>query len=151
MEIKVVNLEETQRLLESLPDKGNKAIRVAIKQGLADIKEHASKNHRFTTRGGMLVKSIFHEFNPQKLQGRVFLDSAVAPYALYVHEGTKPHEIRVKNWRALRWENNGDVIFAKRVKHPGTRPDRFLYEAADEVRPRIQQYLSEEIAKAVRQ
>lgn len=43
------------------------------------------------------------------------------------HEGTRPHLIRPKNAKALRFMNaNGDVVFARVVRHPGTRANRFL-------------------------
>lgn len=43
------------------------------------------------------------------------------------HEGTRPHVIRARNAKALRYESdNGEVVFAKSVNHPGTKPNRYL-------------------------
>jgi hypothetical protein len=43
------------------------------------------------------------------------------------HDGTKPHVIRARNSKALRYEGTGgEVIFAKSVNHPGTHPNRYL-------------------------
>ncbi len=49
------------------------------------------------------------------------------PYAHLHHDGTRPHVIRARRARALRYVNRqGDVVFAVSVMHPGTRPNRYL-------------------------
>jgi hypothetical protein len=53
-----------------------------------------------------------------------------ALYAAYVAGGTKPHEIRAKYAAALRFVVAGKVIFAKKVKHPGTAKRPFDVNAA---------------------
>ena len=69
---------------------------------------------------------------------------ASANYALYVERGTRPHEIRAKNRKALRFATNPkdrrlsgsprkgakSVIFRKRVSHPGTRAQPFMVPGA---------------------
>jgi hypothetical protein len=54
------------------------------------------------------------------------------PYALFVHDGTPPHEIRPRQVSALRFysQRAGGFVFAKVVHHPGTRPNRFLTDPA---------------------
>lgn len=52
-----------------------------------------------------------------------------ADYALYVHEGTRPHVIRPRNAQALRFNVGGREVFAKRVDHPGTKARPFLRNA----------------------
>jgi hypothetical protein len=47
-------------------------------------------------------------------------------YALYQSQGTRPHIIRPKYARALRFVVAGVVVYAQRVQHPGTRPDPYL-------------------------
>lgn len=54
-------------------------------------------------------------------------------YAGYVHDGTRPHIIRPRNARALRFVIGGRVVFAKVVHHPGTRARPFLDRALHEV------------------
>lgn len=49
------------------------------------------------------------------------------PHALVHHEGSRPHVIRARNAKALRYVNSaGDVVFARGVHHPGTRANRYL-------------------------
>lgn len=53
------------------------------------------------------------------------------PYARFVIRGTKPHIIVPRTKRALRFEpERGTVVFAAKVKHPGTAPNNFLLRAA---------------------
>lgn len=57
-------------------------------------------------------------------------DSRVAPYARFVHDGTKPHVIMARKKKSLRWAAGGKFFFAKRAKHPGTKPDKWMDRAA---------------------
>ena len=86
---------------------------------------------------GELVNSIVYE------NGRV---RAKAEHALYVHEGTKPHPIYPKRpGGVLSWVGrDGARHFARRVFHPGTRPNRFFQRAMERTRreqPRITRQL----------
>jgi len=60
---------------------------------------------------------------------------AEQPYAMFEHEGTDPHEIRPRRRKALRWVTSGGaVVFARRVRHPGTVGSKFLTKALDAAR-----------------
>lgn len=78
-------------------------------------------------RTGMLKRDITKTWvrgTPPDLAIRV---GASVKHALIHHDGTKPHVIRPKNAKALRFTNKrGDVVFARAVNHPGTRPNRYL-------------------------
>lgn len=50
------------------------------------------------------------------------------PYAGYVEDGTKPHIIRPKTKKALRFNNT----FAKKVNHPGFTGRKFIKKSLDE-------------------
>lgn len=55
-------------------------------------------------------------------------------YAKFVHDGTRKHVIRPRPPRkALRFTIDGSVVFAARVNHPGTKPNRFLDRALQQV------------------
>lgn len=51
------------------------------------------------------------------------------PATQYVLFGTRPHLIRPRRARALRFEVEGRVVFAQLVRHPGNRPMNFMAEA----------------------
>ena len=81
---------------------------------------------------GILKTSIMPDLStlPQ-LCTRVFsgLESAG-----YVHNGTQPHDIWATRARALRFVLNGQIIYAKHVKHPGTTANPFFERAADRIK-----------------
>lgn len=59
---------------------------------------------------------------------------AIAAYAEYVEAGTRPHEIRPRHRRSLRFPSRGGgFAFARRVLHPGTRAQPFMEPALDAV------------------
>lgn len=43
--------------------------------------------------------------------------------------GAPPHVIRPRRRKALRYIQNGRVVFARRVHHPGNKPNPFLTRA----------------------
>jgi hypothetical protein len=51
-------------------------------------------------------------------------------YARFVNRGTKPHTIAAKNAPSLIFTAGGRTIFAKRVRHRGTRGTRYVDKAA---------------------
>jgi hypothetical protein len=54
---------------------------------------------------------------------------AYQPYAVFVHEGTKPHIIAPKDGGTLAflWPAMGPgMFFFKSVNHPGTKANKFL-------------------------
>jgi len=55
---------------------------------------------------------------------------ATAPYAAAVHEGSRPHVIRPRTKQYLRFDVGGRTVFAKMVRHPGTKARPFLRNAA---------------------
>ena len=55
---------------------------------------------------------------------------ARAVYAAHVEFGTRAHVIRPRRAKLLRFfSRSGGVVFAKRVRHPGTRPRPYLLPA----------------------
>lgn len=51
------------------------------------------------------------------------------PAASFVLHGTRPHEIRPRNRKMLKFEVSGTTVFARLVHHPGTKPNNFLMKA----------------------
>lgn len=73
---------------------------------------------------GRLRNSIRYERRTRSTLVQLRFGSGV-PYAKYVVRGTKAHPIYPVAARALRFMGSGGVVFAKGVKHPGTRPNDF--------------------------
>ena len=63
-------------------------------------------------------------------------DQQHAPYAPFVHWGSRPHIIRPREKKSLRWPSGQGgktgFVFAKWVRHPGYAGDAWLVQAADE-------------------
>jgi hypothetical protein len=66
--------------------------------------------------------------------GPAAIVNASAPYAVYVHEGTRPHPIDPSRATVLRFPaKSGMIVFTPHVEHPGTRAQPFLVEALRQV------------------
>lgn len=66
------------------------------------------------------------EEGPDGLQGVVTCDH---PATRFVLDGTRPHIIRPRRAKALRFDAGGQVVFAAYARHPGTRPNNFMARA----------------------
>ncbi|WP_280188863.1 MULTISPECIES: hypothetical protein [Nocardia] len=86
---------------------------------------------RVNVRSGELRESIGHNVTTEPSRARLLV-FARARHAAYVHDGTRPHEIRPLNAKALRFEAGGRVVFARRVWHPGYAGNPFLRDAVNE-------------------
>lgn len=58
-------------------------------------------------------------------------------YAMYVHEGTKPHVIKPRRKKVLSWKGPEGRVFATAVNHPGTEPRPWLRLALQETAPKL--------------
>lgn len=54
------------------------------------------------------------------------------PASIYVIKGTRPHVIRPRRAKALRFQAGGQTVFAQRVNHPGNAANDFLSQALRE-------------------
>ena len=62
-------------------------------------------------------------------------------YTPFVIDGTRPHVILPRRARHLRFVIGGRVIFARRVRHPGTRPNPFPQRALERIFGRVEEIL----------
>lgn len=51
------------------------------------------------------------------------------PATMYVIKGTRPHIIRPRYRKALKFTVSGSTVFARVVHHPGTKANDFLTKA----------------------
>lgn len=148
MEIKV-NAEPVIRGFKRLSE--SDYIRIGLEEACQIVRNEAQDVHGFASHTLNLERAIEYKVHPEALEGEVFINGDVAPYGIFVHEPTgkfappdkrlasKYHrypdgsyEIRPSRFKALRFiDQNGEEVFAKRVRHPGSKADRFLYKAAE--------------------
>jgi len=145
-----------QRAANAAPEIVFKNHRLAMKESVRQVRDLARVRHRFRTRTGNLVKAITSEVKlggTEIIEGRDYLDEDRAYYGKWVHDGTKPHIIRPRNKKVLRWATGrGKWAYAKWANHPGTKPDQFLYEAGrlsqDNINEIFAQYTNRAIKEA---
>jgi hypothetical protein len=73
-------------------------------------------------------------------------DLQQAPHALFVHWGTKPHKIRPKYKKILRWvDASSNFVFARSVNHPGYKGDPWMVRAKNEAIKKIHQIIKSHV------
>lgn len=82
---------------------------------------------------GLLRSSIRQIDSP----GSVRVGPIGVDYNKYVVEGTKPHTIKAKPGKTLVFQMGGKTIFAKSVKHPGTKPNPYMTVSAKDITKRM--------------
>jgi len=130
--IQIDGIDAINKKLRSLDrDLAHELIKDVTKDAYRNIKKRALK-HYVT---GTMEDNIFFHVSKSKLEGAVGIDDngmmvewkgKDINYALFVLLGTKPHNIKPKEKKVLRYNNIGEFVFAKSVKHPGYKGDDFM-------------------------
>lgn len=158
LKVEIKRLKELLAAFETAPKATKDAMRKALKQSLIAVQRRARREHNFRSRTGALERSVNYEITSEwPPVGRVWLDNSAGisawgvPYGVFVHEGTRPHRITPVKKKTLRWlSGNGRFFyFSKRVWHPGTKPDPFIYKAAENETANINDIFDRRINKAL--
>jgi hypothetical protein len=123
--VKFQGLEEARQTLQRLPAGLEKSTILRMSQVAYDEAQRGAGRHNKT---GALFQSLFNRAIPGGRE--VGHDGNRAPHAIFVQLGTRPHVIRPKTKKALRWASGGKFFFAGKVNHPGYRGDAYLINAA---------------------
>jgi hypothetical protein len=109
-------------------------LRQKLIEKLADI-AWASAFWNAPRRTGYLASTIIKEV----VDGEASID-ALASYAVYIVKGTRPHVIRPVNASVLAFETaDGRMVFTHLVNHPGTKPNPFMQQAAEDARSKAEE------------
>jgi hypothetical protein len=130
-----INTHEIEAKFAELPQALMAGIRQEMKQQVTEVQSEARKNHRYMSTSGVrpsgryyrntgnLEKSVQTKVNDEGTVGEVYLDSGIADYGIYVHEG-----------------------------HGSWAPDKFLDDALmkreTEIREKIEEAIKVAISKA---
>jgi len=102
----------------------------------------AGAKAKVPVKTGFLRRSIV----PGNVDDDMAIVEVNAPYAAAVEFGTKPHVIKPRHAKVLAWPSSegarrlsgrarkgtksGDMTFARKVNHPGTKPQPYVIPAA---------------------
>lgn len=85
----------------------------------------AAARRQVGVRTGALRNSI-HMRHFRDPRGQYIKVGSSLSYARMHHDGTKPHLILPTRGGNLRFFSKGFMVFAQMVRHPGTKPNRYL-------------------------
>jgi hypothetical protein len=89
------------------------------------LRVQAGAKAQVGVRTGALRASI-HMRHMSDTRGQYVRVGSNLNYALAHHEGTSPHIIKPNRKHMLKFQTKGQIVFAHVVKHPGTKPNRYL-------------------------
>ncbi|RJQ67337.1 MAG: hypothetical protein C4519_24380 [Desulfobacteraceae bacterium] len=118
-ELKINNLAELQAAFKKSPKIIGKELETATKNAGKLILK--TEKEEVPVRTATLKRSITMDYRP--------ISVAIYPtvkYALPVHEGSKPHTITPVRKKVLAFKIGGKKVFARRVNHPGNKPNKFV-------------------------
>lgn len=137
LKVTITGLDKFAEGIKRAPQETVKELSKAVQKSVLTIQNQALKeapvNKSFG--GGNLRQNIKSRMI-SRLSGVV---EALAPYSVYVHEGTRPHEIRPVTKRVLANKRTGE-FFGKLVHHPGTRPNPFFVRAIERSKNKIAEF-----------
>lgn len=116
----------SRQVLPFMRRKGDSVLRQIANQARADV----------PVRTGNLGRTIgvdpMTPTGPFSMSGAVFAGGREAPYAIPVHEGSRPHRITARRAPMLSfyWSKVGRHVTFFSVNHPGTKARPFLRNAA---------------------
>jgi HK97 gp10 family phage protein len=137
IELKIDNLDQLEQKFQEAPQQVARGIQNALQRSILLIESMAKREAPVNKQsgGGNLRQSI----RSQMTNAYTGVVSVGAVYALFVHQGTRPHIIQARDKKVLANVRTGQ-IFGRTVHHPGTRANPFLQRAVDKARPEINKY-----------
>ena len=136
----MITVEVSTRGLEfeDFSEKLSGPIRQKLIERLADVAwAHAFWNTPRKT--GKLASTIVKQVG----DGEAAIE-VLAPYAMYVVKGTRPHVIRPVTASVLAFQSaSGKMVFTRLVNHPGTKPNPWLKQAAEHARSKAEETFAE--------
>lgn len=130
---------EVVRELREMAPGIQRALILNMSQVAYDAAQDGIRPH---SKKGELFSSLYNRSH-QSGGREVGNDLSRAPQAMFVHWGTRPHKIRPKKRKVLRWAAGGKFIFAREVNHPGYKGDPYLIRAADAAVRRFDQIVNQ--------
>ena len=128
LEMEVLGVQAFVRSVELAPEVINLANREAMELSVRLVESEAKA--RVPRRTGRLFSSIDGrvETLPNEIEGRVGTD---VEYARAVEFGATAHDIVPSMATVLAFDIGGQHVFARKVRHPGTKPRPYMAPALE--------------------
>ena len=139
-----VEFDTSKLQFSKLAENIRKTVVLNISQLTYDKAYEGSEVH---TQTGRLTSALYNR-KAGKEGRKVGVDPKRAPYGIYVLLGTRPHVIKPKEKKALRWVSGDGFAFAKEVNHPGYEGDQYLFRAGDEALEKFDDLVDEALREA---
>lgn len=144
----VEGLDRVERAFNKTPELLAEWLQRAVVAGAAEITKRAVRGN-VPYKTGRLAQSI-----GRPPRGLVIepLKATVRPqtdYAYFVHEGTRPHQIRPKEKKALFWQGAKHPL--KLVNHPGTKANQFMPRLLELSKQDIDRHFSAAVDESLKQ
>ncbi len=146
--VKIEGLDEFAEGIKRAPAQTTNELSKAINKSLLTIENQAKKEapaNKGISTGNTLRQNIKARMT-SKLAGEVV---AARPYALFVHEGTRPHIIVPVTKRVLANKRTGE-FFGTLVHHPGTRANPFFQRAIQNSMRRIEEFFNQALQNVIK-
>jgi len=156
IDIQVINGSQIVAKVSGLGTLWAKNLRFAVAAATVELANYV-KNQKLSgqvlhVRTGTLRRAV-RAYPPltdvYPIRGDVAVDRT-APYGAMQEFGTKPHDIVPIRAKALRFMAGENVVFAKRVHHPGTKPRPFMFPSLAEKRESILARLRAAVAEPLK-
>ena len=72
------------------------------------------------------LKASLHIEHSRRGPGQQIRVGSPLNYALLHHEGSRPHIIIPRRAETLRFSTRGRIVYTRIVRHPGTKPNKYL-------------------------
>lgn len=157
--------EEAQAALRAIENDILAATRQALGQSAAYAAELARQSTAFKDGPNAELRGTIRRIVGGEWQQFVKAGDRKVFWALFVEDGTQPHEIwpkrtgtvsSRKSGRAaanqapvLRFQIAGRWVSAKMVKHPGTKPTHFMRDARDQAETALAHFVEAGISAAI--
>ena len=129
--------DEIVRKLRALGVNMERAQEVVLRAGAEVVRQAAADNVRSVS------SSVASDITIQRVGdegGAVVI--GIAPtrktwYAVFLERGTRPHTVKARSGKALRFIGPSGDVYRRSIQHPGTKARPFMRPAADENHERI--------------
>ena len=129
--------DEIVRKLRALGVNMERAQEVVLRAGAEVVRQAAADNVRSAS------SSVASDITVQRVgdEGGAMV-VGVAPtrktwYAVFLERGTRPHTVKARSGKALRFIGPSGDVYRRSIQHPGTKARPFMRPAADENHERI--------------